>query len=104
MEIREDDVEQPKLLTELADVTLSMFTHGHSTIVRVGNAHNPSELYEMAFDSPDAANAAMLEAGILTAKQVSSPHKVAGLDLPLIGITVEQLEDAGFKRHKASTL
>ncbi len=81
-----------------------MFTQGASTRVRVGNAHNASELYEHAFDSPDEANSALLDAGILTAEQVPDTSALAGKGVSLSGITIEQLEAAGLKRHGADTL
>jgi hypothetical protein len=89
---------------ELADLTLSMFTQGSSTRVRVGNSRNASELYEYAFGSVDEANNAMLDNGILTPDQVPDPSKVAGTGIPVSGVTVEQLEAAGLKRRAASTL
>ena len=90
--------------TLLADMTLSMFAQGASTRVRVGNPHNSSELYEHAFASADEANSALLDAGILTPGQVPDPAALAGTSMPLTGVTAEQLEDAGLKRHGASTL
>ncbi len=92
------------LKTELGEVTLSMFVQGASTRVRVGNAHNASELYEYAFESAEDANTAMLDAGILTPDQVADVTKPAGTGIALTGITVEQLEAAGLKRHGASTI
>jgi hypothetical protein len=92
------------LKTTLGDVTLSMFVQGSSTRVRVGNAHNASELYEHAFESTEDANDAMLDAGILTKDQVSDRTQPAGTGISLSGITVEQLEAAGLKRHGASTI
>ena len=74
------------------------------TRVRVGNAHNSTELYEHAFESAEDANEAMLDAGILTKDQVPDPTKPAGTGLTLTGITVQQLEAAGLKRHGASSL
>ncbi len=90
--------------TALAEMTLSMFVQGSSTRVRVGNRHNASELYEFAFDSADAANTAMLDAGVLTRAQVAEMSEPAGTGISLSGITVEQLEAAGLKRKGASTL
>ncbi len=92
------------LKTALAELTLSMFKQGASTRVRVGNAHNSSELYEFAFASPDEANNAMLDAGILIPEQVPDTTALAGTSIPLHNITVEQLEAAGLKRHGSSTL
>ena len=100
----EDRVEEPMQKTALADLTLSMFTQGASTRVRVGNPHNASELYEYAFDSADEANNAMLDAGILKRDQVADLAQPAGAGIPLTGITVEQLEAAGLKRKGASTI
>lgn len=90
--------------TELGELTLSMFEQGQSVRVRVGNAHNSSELYEFAYTSADAANNALLDAGILTPEQVPDPAKLAGTGITLNGISVEQLEEAGLKRHGSSTL
>ena len=89
--------------TELANLTLTMFEQGSSTRVRVGNAHNASELYELAFDTADEANSAMLDAGILTAEQVPDVSRPAGTGIVLTGITLEQLQAAGLKRHNAYT-
>src|ERR1700733_14614779 len=89
---------------ELADLTLSMFTQGSSTRVRVGNSRNASELYEHAFNSVDEANNAMLDNGILTSDQVPAPSKPAGTCIAVTGLTVEQLEAAGLKRRGTSTL
>lgn len=100
----EDGSDGGNLKTDLAEVTLSMFTQGSSTRVRVGNAHNASELYEQVYSSPEEANAAMLDGGILTGDQVSDPAQPAGTGITLTGITVEQLEAAGLKRHGASTI
>lgn len=100
----EDGSDGGNLKTELRDVTLSMFNQGSSTRVRVGNPHNASELYEQIYSSPDEANTAMLDGGILTSDQVSDPNQLAGAGIALTGITVEQLEAAGLKRHGASTL
>lgn len=94
----------PDLKTALADLTLSMFSQGSSVRVRVGNPHNASELYEQVYPSAEEANAAMLDGGILTPRQVPDPLQVAGAGIPLKGITVEQLEASGLKRHGASTI
>lgn len=100
----EDRVDEPMLKTELANLTLSMFTQGAATRVRIGNPHNSSELYEYAFESADQANTAMLDAGILRKDQVTDMNTPAGTGVALSGITVEQLEGAGLKRRGASTL
>lgn len=100
----EDRAGQPPIETELANVTLSMFEQGKQVRVRVGNAHNASELYEGIYASADEANTAMLEGGILSADQVSSPTEIAGTGLPLTGITTEKLVAAGLKRRAADTL
>ncbi len=100
----EDGSEVANLKTALADLTLSMFTQGSSTRVRIGNPHNASELYEQVYNSPDEANTAMLEGGILTVEQVPDPTQLAGTSIPLTGITVEQIEAVGLKRHGASTI
>ena len=100
----EDRVNQPPIETELLNVTLSMFEQAGQVRVRVGNAHNASELYEQIYASADEANTAMLEGDILTDKQVPDPTKVAGTNLPLTGITTEKLTAAGLKRRNADTL
>ena len=90
--------------THLANLTLSMFPQGSSIRVRVGNPNASSELYEHAFPTADEANSAMLDAGILTPEQVPDINAPAGTHIELTGITVQQLERAGLKRHGASTL
>lgn len=90
--------------TELGELMLSMFQQGQSVRVRVGNAHNSAEMYEYAFESADEANSALLDAGILTAAQVPDASELAGTGLVLMGVTAEQLEEAGLKRHGSSTL
>ena len=90
--------------TALGEVTLSMFVQGSSTRVRVGNAHNASELYEHAFETAEDANEAMLDAGILTADQIPDITQPVGTGIILTSVTVEQLEAAGLKRHGASTI
>jgi hypothetical protein len=99
-----EEIESLTSETSLADLTLSMFSQGSSIRVRVGNSHNSSELYESSYDSADAANSAMLEAGILTNDQVPDSSKPAGTGIPVSGITVEQLLASGLKRHGTSTL
>ena len=103
VELTEEEPFGAPVKTELANLTLTMFTQGASTRVRVGNAHNASELYEHAFDSPDEANAAMLDAGILTPDQVPDASKPAGTGVPLTNITLEQLQSAGLQRHNTYT-
>ena len=103
VELTEEEPFGAPVKTELANLTLTMFTQGASTRVRVGNAHNAAELYELAFDSPDEANNAMLDAGILSPEQVPDASKPAGTGIPLTGITLEQLQGAGLKRHEAYT-
>ncbi len=100
----EDRTGDPLPKTELAEMTLSMFVQGASTRVRVGNPHNASELYEYAFDSTDAANTAMLDAGILRRDEVAEMGEPAGTGIALEGVTAEQLEGAGLKRKGASTI
>lgn len=100
----EDGSEVPDLQTQLGDLTLSMFVQGASTRVRVGNALNASELYERAFETTEEANSALLDAQVLTPQQVPDTGKLAGTGIALSGITVEQLEAAGLKRHGASTI
>jgi hypothetical protein len=99
-----EEIEDPTAQTALADLTLSMFTQGSSVRVRVGNAHNSSEFYESSYDSADAANNAMLDAGILTRDQVANVSRPAGTGIAVSGLTVEQLVGAGLKRHGTSTL
>jgi hypothetical protein len=100
----QEEIEDPTRKTALADLTLSMFTQGSSVRVRVGNAHNSSEFYESSYDSADAANNAMLDAGILTKDQVQNLSQPAGTGILVSGITVEQLLGSGLKRHGTSTL
>ena len=102
-EVAEEDGSGAPLKTALGEMTLSMFVQGGSVRVRVGNAHNASELYEGVFDSADEANSAMLDAGILTASQVPDVAEPAGTGIALVGITVQQLEEAGLKRHGVQT-
>lgn len=90
--------------TPLGNMTLSMFEKGQYVRVRVGALHNATELYEHAYDSADEANAALLEAGILTKAQIPDPLKVAGTGIELKEVTAEQLEEAGLKRHLSSSL
>ena len=99
----EEGTDRP-VKTELGELTLSMFEQGQSVRVRVGNAHNSAEMYEHAFETADQANSALLDAGILTAEQVPNVMKLAGTGIVLNGITAEQLEEAGLKRHGSSTL
>jgi hypothetical protein len=100
----QEDIESSTPETALANLSLSMFTQGSSIRVRVGNAHNSSEFYEASYDSADAANNAMLDAGILTKKQVPNVSHPAGTGIAVSDVTVEQLVGAGLKRHGASTL
>lgn len=90
--------------TELGEMTLSMFQQGQSVRVRVGNAHNSVEMYEHAFERVDEANSALLDAGILRAEQVPDVAELAGTGVVLTGVTAEQLEQAGLKRHGSSSL
>ena len=90
--------------TALGELTLSMFQQGQSVRVRIGNAHNSSELYERVFPSADEANDALLQADILTDAQVPDPTQLAGMGIVLASVTAEQLESAGLKRHGVSTL
>ena len=93
-------IDQEPLRTELGELTLAMFEQGQSVRVRVGNAHNSAELYEKAFETADEANAALIDAGVI--EKAMKPE--AGKPVTLTGLTVEQLEAAGLKRHGASTL
>lgn len=98
------DLEATPVSTPLGAMTLSMFEKGQFVRVRVGSAHNATELYEHAFASADEANAALLDAGILTGEQVKDPSKVVGTGIALEGVTAEQLEHAGLKRHLSGSL
>ena len=100
----QEEIEDVTGETALADLTLSMFTQGASTRVRIGNAHNSSEFYEASYDSADAANNAMLDAGILTSDQVPKVSEPAGTGITVNGVTAEQLLASGLKRHGTSTL
>lgn len=97
-------IEGESTRTQLGRMTLSMFTKGQYVRVRVGDAHNSTELYEHAFDSADEANTALLEAGILTPEQVPDATEPAGTGIILESVTAEQLEEAGLKRHLGSSL
>lgn len=90
--------------TPLGGMTLSMFEKGQYVRVRVGSAHNATELYEHAYTSADEANTALLEAGILTTDQVPDTSRLAGTGIQLSEVSAEQLEDAGLKRHLSSNL
>lgn len=90
--------------TPLGAMTLSMFEKGQYVRVRVGSAHNATELYEHAYNSADEANTALIEAGILTRDQVPDPSKPAGTGFQLDDVSAEQLEEAGLKRHLSSNL
>ncbi len=100
----EDATDNPPVKTAVGEMILSMFSQGDSTRVRVGNPHNATELYEHAFPSPDEANTALLDAGILHPNQVQDPAALAGTGISLTGITAEQIEAAGLKRHGTSNL
>ena len=90
--------------TNLGSLTLSMFTKGQYVRVRVGSAHNATELYEHAYTSADEANTALIDAGILSREQVPDPLELAGTGIVLGNVTAEQLEEAGLKRHLGSSL
>lgn len=90
--------------TMLGDLTLSMFQQGQTVRVRVGSATAAAEFYEFAYESADEANTALIDAGILTQKQVPDLSKPAGTGIHIKGITAEQLLHAGLKRHSISTL
>ena len=100
----EERLGQPPIKTELSNVTLSMFEHGTEVRVRVGNAHNASELYEGIYSSAEGANTAMLEGDILSKDQVPALTEVVGTNIPLTGITTEKLVASGLKRRNADTL
>ena len=99
-----EEIEDTTTGTVLADLTLSMFAQGSTIRVRIGNAHNSSEFYEAPYDSADAANTAMPDAGILIKDQIDDISQPAGTGIALRGLTVEQLLEAGLKRHGTSTL
>ena len=99
-----EELHDEPIKTELGELTLSMFEQGQSVRVRVGNAHNSSEMYEFAYGSADEANSALLDAGVLSREQVEDVSKPAGTGITLQGVTVQQLEEAGLKRHGSSTL
>lgn len=98
------DVAGSSVHTPLGNMTLSMFAKGQFVRVRVGAAHNATELYEHAYASADEANTALLEAGILTEDQVPDPLQVVGTGIQLNDVTAEQLEHAGLKKHLSSSL
>ena len=100
----EERVGKPPVVTELPNVTLSMFEQGKQVRIRVGNAHNASELYEQIYPSPEDANTAMLEGNILSTDQVPDLTALAGTSIPLTGITIEKLVAAGLKRRGGDTL
>ncbi len=100
----EERLGQPPIETELPNVTLSMFEQGKQVRVRVGNAHNASELYEQIYASAEDANAAMIDGDILSADQVPDTTEVAGTGITLTGITTEKLTAAGLKRRGGDTL
>ena len=100
----EERVGQPPIKTELPNVTLSMFEQGKQIRIRVGNAHNASELYEQIYASAEEANAAMLEGHILSTDQVADLTKVVGTGITLTGITIEKLTASGLKRRGGDTL
>ena len=95
---------EPQIGTALGNMMLSMFAKGQYVRVRVGAVHNATELYEHAYESAEEANAAMLDAGILTAEQVPDSGRVAGTAIEVHGLTAEQLESAGLKRHLSGSL
>jgi hypothetical protein len=95
---------EPPIKTEVAEMSLSMFRQGSQTRVRIGNAHNSSELYEGVYETADEANNAMLDAGVLKPEQVADAAEAVGTGVALSGVTVEQMEAAGLKRHGGSNL
>jgi len=100
----EDGLPGGPVKTHLGELTLTILEQGQGVRVRVGNAHNSSELYEHVFPSSDEAADALLQADILTDDQVPDSTKLAGTSLSLTEVTAEQLEAAGLKRHQISTL
>ncbi len=100
----EERLGQPPITTELPNITLSMFEQGSQVRVRVGNAHNASELYEQIYNSAEEANTAMLDGDILSDDQVPDSTALAGTGIPLAGITTEKLVAAGLKRRGGDTL
>ena len=90
--------------TELGAMQLSMFAQGSQVRVRVGDAHNGSEMWEAIFATAEEANSALVDAGVLSEEQVSDSTEVVGTGIKLEGVTAEQLEEAGLKRHMVATL
>lgn len=90
--------------TAMGPLTLSMFAQGQSVRVRVGDAHNGSEMFEGVFDSVEEANEALVGAGVLSAEQVGDGTEPVGTGIRLEQVTAEQLEAAGLKRHGVATL
>ena len=97
--VNEGEVENGPVSTMLGELTLSMFQQGSGTRVRVGSPTASSELYEGTFDSTEDANAALLEAGILTQDKLSNMSEPAGTGIHLTGVSAEQLQNAGLRRH-----
>ncbi len=81
--------------------TLRLFAQGESVRVRVGDAHNGSEMFEGVYGSAEEASAALLEAGVLTAEQMED---ASGTGVRLEGVSAEQMEAAGLKRHGVASL
>ena len=90
--------------TEMGTMQLSMFAQNGQVRVRVGDAHNGSEMWEGIFGTAEEANAALVDAGVLAKEQVKDSTEVVGTGVVLDGLTVEQLEEAGLKRHGVATL
>ncbi len=100
----EDNLPGGNPKTELGGMQLSMFQKGANVRVRVGDAHNGSEMWEGVFPTAEEANEALVSAGVLTREQVGDGTEVVGTGVQLEGVTAEELEEAGLQRHGVSTL
>ena len=100
----EDNLPGGNPQTELGKLQLSMFAKGSNVRVRVGDAHNGSEMWEGIFETAELANEALVDAGVLREEQVANSGEVVGTGVQLEGVTAEQLEEAGLQRHGVSTL
>ena len=87
--------------TELGEITLTLLQQGQSVQVRAGSPFNSAELYEGVYESAEEANYELQQAGILQAPKILVI--VAG-GLKLSGLTAEQLQRAGLKRHHTTGL
>lgn len=87
--------------TTLGEMTFTLIQQGDSIHVRAGNATNASELFEGIYDSAEDANYELQQAGIL---KTPATLEVAATSLKLTGLTAEQLQKAGLKRHHTAGL